>query len=527
MGPLHDFRDAYLTNDLVKKTLDEVFGKENDNQPYCSSPFKTPSKLLNDLTFHSPTSMKATGQLKCGSHRQQETPMRKVHFDNFPSIIDDCNFPSNVDYDRDPIFANIIRSEVLKQAIEKAKITHIPQSVVLPNFMDGTCHSSLAETDLSEQAKEKLKSIGIQSKAILQSAVLNNVFYDRLLKSLWDKNIDYSQCKFLKPVEMLSKLLRANRPFYEMVREYVTTLPNSLDVAYTPISMSLPKSLSASKSTDSGFESKPSTPTRGTIAQACHGEVNAASGKFFSIPGIEDMNMYPIIQLPAELQNLSLDDEGSCETSGRPAKTLKWPDGQPNTTLKCRDCSTNIEFGEVAVKAERAGKEIAWHPECFKCYTCRELLADLVYFFHGGQVFCGRDLALKFKIPRCKACDELIFTKSYTAAENATFHIKHFCCYHCDLPLAGKQYIPDEKSNMPLCLKCYNEYFAVACQRCSQTIEPLHKGVSWTDIHWHDSCFVCSGNGCGKSLIGGRFCVKQNMPFCSPACVRSIHQSNK
>lgn len=194
----------------------------------------------------------------------------------------------------------------------------------------------------------------------------------------------------------------------------------------------------------------------------------------------------------------------------------------PISLLVCRDCSKSINFGEVAVKAERAGKEIAWHPECFKCHTCRELLADLVYFFHGGQVFCGRDLAVKLKIPRCKACDELIFTKEYTAAEGATFHIKHFCCYHCDVPLAGQQYIPDEKSNMPLCLKCYDEYFAVACQQCSHPIGPSDQGVAWGDIHWHESCFICAGKECGKSLIGGRFCVKQNMPFCCPACVHSI-----
>lgn len=191
-------------------------------------------------------------------------------------------------------------------------------------------------------------------------------------------------------------------------------------------------------------------------------------------------------------------------------------------TIKCRDCSKSIEFGEVAVKAERAGKEIAWHPECFKCHKCRELLADLVYFFHGGQVYCGRDLAEKLKIPRCKACDELIFTKEYTAAEGSTFHIKHFCCYHCDSPLAGQQYIPDEKSNMPLCLKCYDEYFAAACTRCRKQIGPSDQGVAFGDQHWHGCCFVCAGRDCEKSLIGGRFCVKQNMPFCSPACVRSV-----
>lgn len=53
-----------------------------------------------------------------------------------------------------------------------------------------------------------------------------------------------------------------------------------------------------------------------------------------------------------------------------------------------------------------------------------DLLADLVYFYHQDNIYCGRDLADILKIPRCKACDELIFTKEYTLAEGATFHIK-------------------------------------------------------------------------------------------------------
>lgn len=190
--------------------------------------------------------------------------------------------------------------------------------------------------------------------------------------------------------------------------------------------------------------------------------------------------------------------------------------------IKCHDCSLNIGLGEVVVKAARAGRHMAWHPACFKCRDCRELLADLVYFFHGGQIYCGRDLAQKLKIPRCKACDELIFTKEYTAAEGDTFHIKHFCCFHCDTPLAGQQYVPDEKTNLPLCLKCYNQYYAACCQRCQQIIGPTDQGVSWMQLHWHQSCFVCAGLNCNHSLIGGRFCIKQNMPFCSSSCVRSI-----
>jgi hypothetical protein len=250
--------------------------------------------------------------------------------------------------------------------------------------------------------------------------------------------------------------------------------------------------------------------------------IEAIPGHFTSIPGIADLNMYPqvapnqIHQNPYAMDtlihgvgNIGLHNEA-------PTAEKKIP------VLKCKECSENIMLGDVAVKAERAGNNIAWHPQCFKCHSCSELLADLVYFFHEGHVYCGRDLAAILEIPRCKACDELIFTKEYTAAEGATFHVKHFCCYQCDKALAGSQYIPDEKTKMPCCLKCYDEFFSEKCQSCGQGIGPAEQGVSWGEIHWHGKCFLCAGQNCGKVLIGGRFCVKNKMPFCSPQCVKSI-----
>ncbi|XP_058974841.1 uncharacterized protein LOC131800958 [Musca domestica] len=519
LGPLVDLRKEYLTNPVVKKELDTMVYMPNSSY---SSPLKTPSKFLNELAFNSPLPLKtAAGKLKFGAQLSQDTPMRKVHFGQpISSIIQDCNLPANVDYERDPVFANIIHSEPLKQAIQNAKHQGclkppIPIQVLVSPLSG---RPDIKETQLSEPAKDKLQAMGITHKDMLQSAVLNAPFYERLFKNLNDMNIEYDSCSQLKPLEQLSKQLRLDRPLYEEVREYVTALPRSLDIAYAPISMNLQQTMSPSRSTDSGFESKPSTPSH-HAQHSGYGEcdVNALAGRLTAIPGIQDMNMYPTVAASARdplnplMQNLKLQESYDNKATPGAAKQLL-----------CRDCEKIINFGEVAVKAERAGKEIAWHPECFRCHTCRELLADLVYFFHGGQVYCGRDLAVKLKIPRCKACDELIFTKEYTAAEGATFHIKHFCCYHCDEPLAGQQYVPDEKSNMPLCLKCYDEYFATVCQYCHKTIGPSDKGVSWTNIHWHDSCFVCAGKMCAKSLIGGRFCVKQNMPFCSPACVRSM-----
>ncbi|EEC00366.1 prickle, putative [Ixodes scapularis] len=59
----------------------------------------------------------------------------------------------------------------------------------------------------------------------------------------------------------------------------------------------------------------------------------------------------------------------------------------------------------MCVLASRAGPDCGWHPGCFTCSTCGELLVDLIYFYRDGKLYCGRHHAESLK-PRCAACDE-------------------------------------------------------------------------------------------------------------------------
>lgn len=69
-------------------------------------------------------------------------------------------------------------------------------------------------------------------------------------------------------------------------------------------------------------------------------------------------------------------------------------------------CDTQINGGDIVVFAARAGHGKCWHPHCFVCCTCEELLVDLIYFHQDGKIYCGRHHAEKLK-PRCCACDEV------------------------------------------------------------------------------------------------------------------------
>lgn len=78
----------------------------------------------------------------------------------------------------------------------------------------------------------------------------------------------------------------------------------------------------------------------------------------------------------------------------------------PTDSQKCQKCQEEIRVGDVAVITEKM-KNLSWHPGCFVCSTCNELLVDLVYFYYKNKLYCGRDLAMLLGIPRCFACDEV------------------------------------------------------------------------------------------------------------------------
>lgn len=76
------------------------------------------------------------------------------------------------------------------------------------------------------------------------------------------------------------------------------------------------------------------------------------------------------------------------------------------TCLIASQCGGQINGGDIAVFASRAGHGVCWHPPCFICTVCNELLVDLIYFYQDGKIYCGRHHAECLK-PRCAACDEV------------------------------------------------------------------------------------------------------------------------
>uniref|UniRef100_A0A182Q7L9 Testin n=1 Tax=Anopheles farauti TaxID=69004 RepID=A0A182Q7L9_9DIPT len=347
---------------------------------------------------------------------------------------------------------------------------------------------------LSDKMKYKLNLMGISSSEMVAQAMR----YDpATVLGCSDSTIPEAIVKFHREYQANPKFRAEMDHFVDRLQfpQHQACFSETSDAGYGNTSLpSTGPGIVPSGSSDSGFASIPVSPRD-------------------DIPSGHE-------QLVASMATMGL---GGGERQMPPAQQAM-RNAVTTTRYQCTGCTKPIVTGEVAVKVdrERNSDRSIWHPQCFKCNRCGELLADLVYFYHGGAIYCGRDLAAILKIPRCAACDELIFMKEYTAAEGATFHVRHFCCYHCDEPLAGKQYLMDEKLAQPLCLPCYKNHYAQMCTTCNRSIDPSEQAVSWDKYHWHKECFVCSGVHCRKSLIGGRFCVKVNRPFCSAQCTKDV-----
>lgn len=190
----------------------------------------------------------------------------------------------------------------------------------------------------------------------------------------------------------------------------------------------------------------------------------------------------------------------------------------PNTKTSqcCHRCKKPFEDDAIVIAIKHS--TALFHSTCFKCKGCNQTLADLMYFYHkeSDDVYCGRDYAKIRGIPRCKACDELIFVKEYCLAENSTFHVKHFCCFECDSPLAGQNYVMEDAQ--PVCLPCFELIKANKCSSCLKVIKPDEIGAKLDDVHFHvnDECFACMV--CKIGLSGRKLLFKNKRLYCSAVC---------
>lgn len=249
------------------------------------------------------------------------------------------------------------------------------------------------------------------------------------------------------------------------------------------------------------------------------------------------LNRYKLIEQQFPLHDF---DEKSCESIentferdqfnrffGKYAKNAlgigQIMENKTNLFLKCQKCLKAIKLNRIAISALNADLDMKWHPTCFTCELCDELLVDLIYFQYNKQLYCSRHFSQLY-LPRCVACDELIFSNEFTKAEEGTWHLKHFCCWKCDCRLGGERYVTVD--SRPYCINCYDLNYAKKCAWCNGKINANSQLLTYENTSWHanSNCFACFV--CRTSLLDKNFIFKNNLVFCSVECKRRIIPKN-
>lgn len=201
--------------------------------------------------------------------------------------------------------------------------------------------------------------------------------------------------------------------------------------------------------------------------------------------------------------------------------------------LFCGGCKGSIVGRIVSAMGSR------WHPGCFRCTICNELLEHVSSYEHEGKPYCHLDYHEAFA-PRCFHCktaiiDERFITLDDSALGKRTYHEQHFFCAECgdpflapsgttsrsgELNVSGDGDFEDDNvcftvyKGYPYCEVCHVRLRMPKCKSCKRSIRDGKRAVEALGGKWCWECFVCAS--CEKPFEDPAFFLRDNKPFCEP-----------
>eukprot|EP00041_Stephanoeca_diplocostata_P004598 m.47471 g.47471 ORF g.47471 m.47471 type:complete len:792 (-) comp15225_c0_seq4:93-2468(-) len=235
----------------------------------------------------------------------------------------------------------------------------------------------------------------------------------------------------------------------------------------------------------------------------------------------------------------AVDEDVFCSpTPGDVSTDVVSPAPRVASGARCYACNgvLFVDAPVVACGRFNANADTLFHPTCFACSECGELLVDLRAFVDCGKeergvadapkkLFCGRHWNDN-RYPRCHGCDESIFDADFVYEFGKSYHVEHFCCQICDTNLtAHETFVP--RGRKPYCFPCYGVHFADKCRACRKPINPtpgFGGKVTIGTTHWHGGCFKCVM--CSTSLAGKPCIPRDDGLFCKP-CLKKVLRAQK
>ncbi|XP_048791846.1 uncharacterized protein LOC125688938 isoform X40 [Lagopus muta] len=152
----------------------------------------------------------------------------------------------------------------------------------------------------------------------------------------------------------------------------------------------------------------------------------------------------------------------------------------------------------------------SWHPECFCCDICQQVLADIGFVKNAGRHLCrpchNREKARGLGKYICQKCHAII-DEQPLIFKNDPYHPDHFNCANC-----GKELTADarELKGELYCLPCHDKMGVPICGACRRPIEG--RVVNAMGKQWHVEHFVCAK--CEKPFLGHRHYERKGLAYC-------------
>ncbi|KAJ7178600.1 hypothetical protein C8R43DRAFT_818641, partial [Mycena crocata] len=199
-----------------------------------------------------------------------------------------------------------------------------------------------------------------------------------------------------------------------------------------------------------------------------------------------------------------------------PPSQRSLPNRPPNASqrrgLACGGCSGSITGRIVNAMGFR------WHPECFRCSICNELLEHVSSYERDGKAYCHLDYHENFA-PRCYSCKTAIVEERFISLDDPqlggkrTYHEQHFFCAECgdpflppSLPAAKGEvtfsgdgaFVSDDVGftvyrGHPYCEACHVRLRLPKCKKCKKSIRDGAEAVEALGGKWCWGCFCCTG----------------------------------
>ncbi|XP_010075734.1 PREDICTED: LIM and senescent cell antigen-like-containing domain protein 3-like [Pterocles gutturalis] len=135
-----------------------------------------------------------------------------------------------------------------------------------------------------------------------------------------------------------------------------------------------------------------------------------------------------------------------------------------------------------------------YHEQCFVCAQCFQQFPEGLFYEFEGRKYCEHDFQMLFA-PCCHQCGEFIIGRVIKAMNNS-WHPECFCCDICQQVLADIGFV--KNAGRHLCRPCHNREKArglgkYICQKCHAIID--EQPLIFKNDPYHPDHFNCANCG--------------------------------